>query len=128
TDYDDAGGDAGSLGWLAVSTATTDPGTWTFSGSSVPVWANDTTYLVKVRAQDNALNFSAPIASYTFTYDNVAPAATITLPVGEPTVPRVSSLPTISGTASDTTNSNINYVELRIRNNDQSQYYDPIGS
>ncbi len=70
--YSDDGGDAGNIVWVAVSTST-DPGTWTMQSSSVPAWTNDTTYLVKMRAQDVALNFSNPISSYTFTYDNVAP-------------------------------------------------------
>ena len=97
--YSDDSGDNGNLVWVAASTST-DPGPWVMQASSVPAWVNDTTYLVKVRAQDVALNFSNPISSYTFTYDNVAPTLAITAPVGEPSVPRVSNLPTISGTAS----------------------------
>ncbi len=125
-DFDDSG-DTPSLGWIVVST-TSDGGAWTLTGSSLPVWSNDQAYLVKIRAQDNAQNFSSPISSYTFTYDNVAPVTVIQKPVGAPSVPRTSGLPIISGTSSDTTNSNINYVQLRIRRNDLQQFYDPATS
>ena len=51
--------------------------------SSMPTWVNDTEYLVKVRARDNALNLSNPISSFTFTYDNVPSTVGIVHPIGE---------------------------------------------
>jgi hypothetical protein len=72
--------------------------------------------------------FTSNISTLTFTFDNVAPVAYIQQPVGEPTEPRLSNLPTISGTASDTLDTSINYVQLRIRRNDSNLFYDPATS
>jgi hypothetical protein len=99
SDFVDDGGDAGSTGWISLST-TTDGGAWTLDVSSMPVWSNGSTYMVRVRAKDNALNYSNPIASYTFTYDSIAPISTVTYPaIGS--FPSVIS--SVLGTASDAT-------------------------
>jgi hypothetical protein len=99
SDVNDDGGDTGTIAWISVTT-TTDGGQWTLNGSSMPAWTSGQTYNVRVRAQDVALNFTAPVASRTFTYDNVGPISTITFPVlGQ--FPSVISQ--IQGTASDAT-------------------------
>ncbi len=89
-------------------------------------------YGIKARATDKATNvqmvFATNISTLTFTFDNVPPVTVIQVPVGEPSVPRVNSLPIISGTAADTLNTSLNLVQLRIRRDDLVQYYDPTGS
>ncbi|MCB4756877.1 MAG: Ig-like domain repeat protein, partial [Elusimicrobia bacterium] len=117
----------GELGWTPAST-TTDGGHWELPTSSQPSWVNDTTYLVQVRSQDVALNFSTPIVTRTFTYDDQNPSVGIWLPAGEPTKPRYTSLPMIQGISTDTTNSNLDRVELRIYRHDLTKYYNPASS
>ncbi len=89
-------------------------------------------YGIKARATDKATNvqmvFTTNISTLTFTFDNVPPVTVIQVPVGEPSVPRVNSLPIISGTAADTLNTSLNLVQLRIRRDDLLQYYDPASS
>ena len=90
-------------------------------------------YGIKSRATDKATNvqnvFTTNISTLTFTFDNVPPVALIQVPVGEFNgTPRVSSLPLISGTASDTLNTSLNLVQLRIRHDGLTQYYDPASA
>ena len=110
--------------YFFTTTSTNSFTTW-FS-SNIP-FVDGHVYSVKSRATDKATNvqtvFTTNISTLTFTFDNVIPVTLIQVPVGAPTVPRVSSLPTISGTASDTLNTIINTEQLRIRRNHLTQYY-----
>jgi XTP/dITP diphosphohydrolase len=99
SDVNDDNGDTGTLAWISVTT-TTDGGAWTLDGSSTPVWTSGQTYNLRVRAQDVALNFTAPVASRTFTYDNVGPVSTVTFPVPGQFPSTISQ---VQGTASDAT-------------------------
>ena len=78
-----------------------------------------TTYFVSVRAYDGAGNRSSATSSNGIMVDNVAPTSTVTSP-GSGTF--ISSLATISGTASDAASS-VQKVEVSVKRNSDNLYW-----
>jgi hypothetical protein len=123
--YNDGTGAFDVAGPEHFFTAVTTNSFTTWFATGIP-FVDGHVYGIKARATDKATNvqtvFATNISTLTFTFDNVPPVTLIQAPVGEPTVPRVNSLPVISGTASDTLNSSINIVQLRIRHDGLLKY------
>ncbi len=107
---------------------------WNLTGASTPTWITGITYKIQAQSTDEAANVSS-IVSTTFTFDNAFPTLAITNPFDATpqtdTSPRISTttlyngLPAIFGTATDTGPSGISVVQLRVRYNDISQWFDP---
>src|SRR3989339_622377 len=91
--------------WVAVTGGTTS---WYFT---TPTLATDKIYQIKSMARDGAVNDETPGEGITFTYDNVVPTSTVTLP--QPST-AYSSLAVITGTAADT-GSAVSTVQLNIK-------------
>ncbi|OVE76238.1 hypothetical protein BVX98_06325, partial [bacterium F11] len=104
--------------------------TWILD-SSTPVWASGERYYVRSRIIDQAHNIST-VSYSTFTFDNSPPSLVILSPydpsVSDATIPRLSSLTTISGTSADALigafPTGVNQVEIRIKDLDIPNYWD----
>ena len=145
---DDLYWNQGSLSWSATpsfSTATLTGGGsgWTYSGLP-PSYYHSTAgaqYLIMSQAFDNGRSASAPNAIspasamrevtpsligspnyYYFIVDSTAPVAIITQPSGSPT----NIIPSVSGTATDTSPGLVTSVQIAYRDTSTNQWWDPV--
>ncbi len=97
------------------------PVTWSVPSASTPTWVSNTKYLVKARATDRSQNISTgTVTSQSFVYDTGGSAVQITVP----SLSSYPSLPTISGTASDSNSlDSVSSVFIRIYNFTVTQYW-----
>ena len=94
--------------WLKASGTTA----WSYDVSAV-LWASCTSYQVVARSSDTALNYSAPYATATFTFDSSLPVAFISTPAAG-AVLETPAL--VSGTAQDPSpDSAVPYISLTLR-------------
>ncbi|TPW18339.1 MAG: hypothetical protein FD129_7 [bacterium] len=114
---------AAGSGWFSatvgVENSTAD---WTHATSTV-AFVTGNAFSINARSIDYANNVSAPVASFTFVFDNQKPNALVVVPpVGAGLV--ISQLGTIQGTASDGVL--LDRVEVRLKRNDAVDlFWDP---
>jgi hypothetical protein len=109
---------------VAVGLASDD---WYVTSVDTPTWIDGQTYRVETQVYDVARNTST-IVSHQFTYDITPPTAKLIEPpeAGSLTSPLARrTLPTITGTASDTTPGKVGWVELRIWDSVDNKYWSP---
>ncbi len=116
----------GTTYWITASNYVAEDSTvtWTVPNSSTPTWANGKTYTMLVMATDMSNNQSV-INSTVFTFDQTLPTIAITMP----NQTAESTLPIISGTASDVVGSNpgsINYVQMRVYDESLTEWYSRV--
>ncbi|MBI5573744.1 MAG: right-handed parallel beta-helix repeat-containing protein [Elusimicrobia bacterium] len=99
--------------WLG---ATLYPSSWTYT--SVPSWVSGSSYTVIAKSKDSSDNWSTAYSTNTFTYDTTAPTSAVVNPADGSTI---SSLGTISGTATD--NVGLNKVEVAFMRLSDNQYW-----
>ncbi len=109
-------------GWVGLETWSLTSGTTLWSKSSgLPFWESGEDYTIRSTATDNATNVEIPSSGNTFTFETDKPSSTITTPTDGA---YLNSLPTISGTASDTGGSKVNRVQISIKRPSDNKYWD----
>jgi len=89
-----------------------------------PAWTSGNWYLIQSKAIDNSTNEEVPGSGNSFLFDNISPSSTISNPTNNTDI---SSLTTISGTASDTGSSGLSIVRVSIKNTNNTLWYDGGG-
>ena len=89
---------------------------WNIGGAT---YTTNTTYQIRTKATDGAGVIETAGTGVSFTYDDVSPSSIVTSPSNSK---KTSSLPTISGTASDITSS-VTGVKISIKNNNTTNWW-----
>ncbi|MDI6756459.1 MAG: Ig-like domain repeat protein [Endomicrobiia bacterium] len=88
-------------------------------------WTNNTTYNIRARATDKAVNVYTQPSDTAFVYDVTLPTATVSN-VSNDVI--YSALPTIEGTAWDASPGSVDRVEIQIRNDSDTLFFRWTGS
>jgi len=92
---------------------------WSFNASGVG-FVTGYTYTIVSRAKDNASNTETPGSGNTFTFDDVAPTSSISVPV---TANSYNAMTSISGSANDP-HSGVTEVQVSIKRTSDNYYWD----
>ena len=118
---------SGAEPWYPISTLTGGAfacGLWSFTA---PLFTDQFTYRVRVRAKDNAQpggNLQPVVSSVTFTIDSSLPSASVTYPIGLPASQgNLKALTVINGAAAD--QFGIQATSVSIQHAGTLKYYDP---
>ncbi|MEK7425814.1 MAG: hypothetical protein AAB131_18480, partial [Actinomycetota bacterium] len=109
--------------WFLADTASPTPWQVWSTTQSLTLLANGNPYRVETRSLDTAGNYSSPLSTATFRYDNVQPQSFVNSPASGSTV---TALTTITGTSTDAGalgGSGVFEIKVAIRRNSDNQWW-----